>query len=258
VVVQLGAGVSQAILVMSGGLLAAALHSYFESKIRPFGVLGCPAKENCTVDRKLKMSYSRVAAPLFVCLVLAIAALEFFFPWKTELDPKVSALNDHATSVLRMRAWPPYVAGMIVGMLQLPAMFALTVTLGSASSYATAAINLIYVVNHRVVESSSFMTSLRTGIALWQPTYLFGAMIGAFISSSLSGSWGSVPSLNPVAAVLGGFLLIMGSRLAGGCTSGHGISGMAQLSSLSFVAVPVMFMGAISTAFILHAIGFLP
>ena len=46
-----------------------------------------------------------------------------------------------------------------------------------------------------------------------------------------------------IAAVIGGACLAFGGRLAGGCTSGHGISGMAMLSIASFVSVASMFGG---------------
>ncbi|OBT50505.1 hypothetical protein VE04_08723 [Pseudogymnoascus sp. 24MN13] len=50
------------------------------------------------------------------------------------------------------------------------------------------------------------------------------------------------------AAVVGGVLMAIGSRVAGGCTSGHGISGMAGLSVASFVSVVAMFGGGIAVA----------
>jgi uncharacterized membrane protein YedE/YeeE len=45
--------------------------------------------------------------------------------------------------------------------------------------------------------------------------------------------------------------MLFGARIAGGCTSGHGISGMAQLSAGSTLAVAAMFAGGILTAMLL-------
>ena len=42
--------------------------------------------------------------------------------------------------------------------------------------------------------------------------------------------------------------MLFGARIAGGCTSGHGISGMAQLSAGSTLAVVEMFAGGILAA----------
>ena len=55
-------------------------------------------------------------------------------------------------------------------------------------------------------------------------------------------------------AFVGGFLMLLGARIADGCTSGHGISGIAQLSIGSFIAVAAMFAGGIGTAMLLRRI----
>lgn len=47
-------------------------------------------------------------------------------------------------------------------------------------------------------------------------------------------------------ALLGGFAMVFGARVAGGCTSGHGISGMSTLSISSFVTVASIFGGGIA------------
>jgi hypothetical protein len=55
-------------------------------------------------------------------------------------------------------------------------------------------------------------------------------------------------------AFFGGFILLLGARLADGCTTGHGISGMAQLAVSSTIAVAAMFAGGILTAMLLRRI----
>ena len=56
------------------------------------------------------------------------------------------------------------------------------------------------------------------------------------------------------AAFLGGFIMLFGARLAGGCTSGHGISVFAQLSAGSTLAVVAMFAGGIATAMLFRRV----
>jgi len=51
--------------------------------------------------------------------------------------------------------------------------------------------------------------------------------------------------------VVGGFLVGFGTRYAGGCTSGHAISGLSNLQLPSFVAVIGFFIGGLITTFIL-------
>lgn len=59
-------------------------------------------------------------------------------------------------------------------------------------------------------------------------------------------SWGAVASLRGLAAMLGGgFLIGFGTAYAGGCTSGHAISGLADLQLPSLIAVAGFFAGGL-------------
>ena len=60
----------------------------------------------------------------------------------------------------------------------------------------------------------------------------------------------SVP-LRGAIAFSGGCLMAFGARLAGGCTSGHGISGTLQLNVASWIAVICFFIGGVATAMLL-------
>ncbi|KAK7427412.1 hypothetical protein QQZ08_006018 [Neonectria magnoliae] len=73
-----------------------------------------------------------------------------------------------------------------------------------------------------------------------------------FATGVVAGAWvlaQNVPSLlatnvietAPALSVVGGFLMVVGSRIAGGCTSGHGISGLSLLSTSSLVTTGSMF-----------------
>lgn len=75
-----------------------------------------------------------------------------------------------------------------------------------------------------------------------------------FASGMTAGAWGllqAVPSLAnapvfeapPLYATAGGALMAIGSRMAGGCTSGHGISGMSLLSLSSMITIACAFIG---------------
>lgn len=79
-----------------------------------------------------------------------------------------------------------------------------------------------------------------------------GATFGARrkpISPIWSRALGSVsPAKRYSVAFIAGFLMLLGARIADGCTSGHGLSGTAQLAVGSIVAVVAMFAGGIGTA----------
>ncbi len=57
-----------------------------------------------------------------------------------------------------------------------------------------------------------------------------------------------------VLVVIGGFLVGFGTRYAGGCTSGHAISGLAALQLPSLVAVLGFFAGGLVVAFLVYPV----
>lgn len=57
-----------------------------------------------------------------------------------------------------------------------------------------------------------------------------------------------------IVACIGGALMAFGARLAGGCTSGHGISGAMQLSVSSWIALIGFFVVGVITAMLLFGI----
>lgn len=54
-----------------------------------------------------------------------------------------------------------------------------------------------------------------------------------------------------IAVVVGGFLVGFGARYAGGCTSGHAISGLADLQKASLIAVVGFFIGGLVVTHVL-------
>jgi uncharacterized membrane protein YedE/YeeE len=95
----------------------------------------------------------------------------------------------------------------------------------------------------------------------WQWMFVLGIIGGALVSSLLSGDfgWQWIPGkwemafgnnmwLRFFAALSGGILLGFGARWAGGCTSGHGISGTMQLAVSSWVSAICFFIGGIAMA----------
>lgn len=88
----------------------------------------------------------------------------------------------------------------------------------------------------------------------WRLLYALGMMAGGAVMT-LAG-WG-VPATGLAAwpLLLGGLLAGFGARLGGGCTSGHGICGLASLSASSLVMVLVFLGSAIATAHLMQAGG---
>lgn len=84
----------------------------------------------------------------------------------------------------------------------------------------------------------------------WEFFLVVGVAIGGWAASRLSKA---APAERPAGgriaeAVLGGFFLLVGARLANGCTSGNGISGSLQLALSGWVFFITMFVSGLITA----------
>ena len=88
----------------------------------------------------------------------------------------------------------------------------------------------------------------------WRLVYALGLLVGGTFYALLG--LPILPSEMPAwKLMLGGVLIGFGSRLGGGCTSGHGICGMASLSPGSMVMVAIFLGTAIATASIIKLAG---
>ena len=165
----------------------------------------------------------------------------------------------------RDKAWSPYVAGVVIGLLQIPAFLLIETALGASSSYVTVGGLLASVVDPTVNQIDYVAKHIAaTGKNWWQVALVVGVAVGAFVSMRLSGArrqaispvWSralgtSKPAIRYTIAFGAGFLMLFGARIADGCTSGHGLSGVAQLAVSSTIAVVAMFVGGIATASLL-------
>jgi len=66
--------------------------------------------------------------------------------------------------------------------------------------------------------------------------------------------FGNSISMRAAIGVAGGLLMAFGARLAGGCTSGHGISGTMQLNPGAWITVVCIFIGGIAVALPLYSL----
>lgn len=89
----------------------------------------------------------------------------------------------------------------------------------------------------------------------WRLVYAAGLILGAFIWLLFSDSEVTVTKISWGQLALGGFIAGFGARLGNGCTSGHGICGMASLSLPSVLAVLVFLSSAMITAQLTASIG---
>ncbi len=89
----------------------------------------------------------------------------------------------------------------------------------------------------------------------WRLFYAVGLILGALVAGFAFKQPGYVLSIHPAALFIGGIIAGFGARLSNGCTSGHGICGLASLNKASILAV-VIFLGTASiTANLMAAVG---
>ncbi len=144
---------------------------------------------------------------------------------------------------------PWFIAGPLIGLL-IVALYALAnQRLGVSSSY-------LQVVN---------VVGRRRGVEIWKVWYFGGLIAGAVLAALLRGGpvlgveYGVLGRALPLVALipllfLGGMCMGYGARWAGGCTSGHGLSGTSSRSPASIVAVTAFMVTGIVITVILHII----
>ena len=91
----------------------------------------------------------------------------------------------------------------------------------------------------------------------WRWAVLAGMVTGPLGLALLTGTLPqvTVPVSTPL-LVVGGLLVGIGVTLGAGCTSGHGVCGLARLSPRSLVAVPVFMTATALTVFVIrHVLG---
>ena len=150
--------------------------------------------------------------------------------------------------------WSPYLVGVGIGVLSWAAFGLFGDPLGVTTAYSrVASLFAAPFIGADAVASNSYWKSmpLKWDYGVW---FLVGIPLGALLSAILSGTWrlelvpevwkerfGPSVTRRFVAAFLGGIVIMYGARLAGGCTSGHGISGGLQLALSSWLFLIVMF-----------------
>jgi len=91
------------------------------------------------------------------------------------------------------------------------------------------------------------------GETAWRYAFLIGLVAaGTFALHWLPASAPSRVGFPPALLIVAGLLVGFGTRLGGGCTSGHGVCGLGRLSLRSLVAVGVFMLTAILTTFVVR------
>ena len=116
-----------------------------------------------------------------------------------------------------------------------------------------------------VIESPYFRRAAIMSGRSWRLPLLAGLVLGGFLSAVLSGGWeptwalglfdraiGLGPAGKLAWMFVGGLLIGFGTRLAGGCTAGHGIYGLANFEKPSIISTITFVLAGIVTTQIVY------
>ena len=181
---------------------------------------------------------------------LAVLALSISQPvWADAASPGAAA------------AWSPTLVGALIGVVSVLMLAISKKPIGVSTSYARISGMIGRAVAPRHVDSLPFFQKTRPEVE-WEVMLLIGIVIGAAVAAWSGGElvvrwlpplwaarFGSESvGLRLLTAFGGGLLMAFGARIAGGCTSGHGIGGAEQMSVGSWIALVCFFAGGLPVA----------
>lgn len=172
-------------------------------------------------------------------------------------------------SYIRKETWSPYVAGILLGIVGIFAVWLSSSTLGASGAFE----NVAGIVGKAVAPSlfdNIYFNYIMPPEITWNVILLVGIFFGGMIGAATSGSlkWGKRDAANSDAqwkaifgrqtwkrwavAFFGAIILEFAAGIAGGCTSGLAISGGMLLAPSAFLFIAGMFASGILTAMLVY------
>jgi uncharacterized protein len=150
----------------------------------------------------------------------------------------------------------PYIAGTLLGLALLAAMFLAGRGLGASGGIKYCVVSVVGALDKNHVEKSPFYSKYfedgKKPLTNWLTIEILGVLAGGFISGAISKRLKFKVEKSPkisnvrrlIFAFIGGVLFVYGAQLARGCTSGAALSGMAVLSVAGFITMIAIFGSA--------------
>lgn len=158
------------------------------------------------------------------------------------------------------KAWSPYLAGGLSGLVSVASVLVAGKYLGASTTFVRGAGMAERLYAPDVVGTLAYYLKEKP-VLDWQFLFVLGIGLGAFLSAlvfrdlrleAVPDMWrerfGGGVVLRAVTAFVGGIVAMFGARLADGCPSGHGLSGLSQLSVSGFLAAAGFFLGGMVMA----------
>ncbi len=153
-------------------------------------------------------------------------------------------MNTSLYEMIFVTQWPFWAGGLIIGLLVPSMYFFLNTPLGVSTDYGSVIKMFFPKTKLKWLNTERFSDRFS-----WRVFFIVGMLLGAFISARLAGKPFIISEMGVFTQTLdwsviayglwffiGGVLLGIGSRIAGGCTSGHSINGIANLNLSSIIA----------------------
>lgn len=166
-------------------------------------------------------------------------------------------------NLLRRPRWSPYLVGAGIGVLSWITFLTMDKQLGVSTTFVRAVGAVERSVAPEHVAANAYLASHVKGKGLidWQFALVLALLLGGFLSAKLARNprrrelpalwrarFGDSHLKRHALAVVAGALVMFGARMAGGCTSGHGITGTMQFAVSSWVTLLAIFAGGIAAA----------
>jgi uncharacterized protein len=113
---------------------------------------------------------------------------------------------------------------------------------------------LLLALNGRIAGVSGILATFvqRRGRASWQAAFIVGLVAGAALASLAGVGAIQASPVTRTTLVVAGLLVGFGTRMGGGCTSGHGVCGVGRLSVRSIVATCAFLAAGMATVFVVR------
>jgi uncharacterized membrane protein YedE/YeeE len=160
--------------------------------------------------------------------------------------------------------WSPYVVGASIGVLSWFAFLLSNRPIGCSTAF----VRVVGLVERALLGTKAMEKPYYRKfppVVDWEVVLLIGLGIGSLTSALVSGTFrvewvsslwassiGTSAGLRWIVALVGGVLVALGARWAGGCTSGHSISGGLQLAASSWLATLCFFAAGVATTMLVH------
>ena len=163
------------------------------------------------------------------------------------------------------KEWPWWLGGIVLGLATVFTFVAAGRQVGAATSYERVAANILGFFFPDYVANNVHFMKEALPVAEFQVWFLIGMIISGLVGryfftkkkgDQVPAMWvrhfGDNKGKRYLQAFIGGFIMLFGARLAGGCTSGLFISGTSQLALAALVFAGGFFASGIITAKILY------